>query len=578
MSAGAPVRTASSLKSFVAALAAPQPKAPRIIGAVTYVVGFLDILLGLQQTVRVRLRGLGSVVPGTLGDAASAATVVTGVLLILLAHGLRRRKRRAWRTAVVLLGVSVVLHALRLHWVIAAASLVTVLVFLMYRRQFYALGDPATRWRSLWTFVGLFTSSTVIGMAALSLNRHEIVGGWPGPWVVLQHVWLGFIGVSGDLQMHHDRYDSIISALLLGLGLMTGLATLYLTLRAFEPRPQLTPDDEARLRRLLQSSPDSLGYFNLRRDKSVVWSDSGKAGVVYRVVNGVMLASGDPIGDPEAWPGAISAFLAMAEAHAWTPAVLGCSERAGLAWCRDTGFSAMELGDEAIIDAAGFSLQGRPMRNVRQMVNRIRRSGYDTQVCRVRELSPDVRLQTLADAAHWRSSETERGFSMALGRTADPVDPDAVLVTASHEGMVRGILQFVPWGTRGMSLDLMRRDTHAEPGINELLISAALEAAPALGVERVSLNFAVFRSVLERGERLGAGPLVRAWRKLIVLASRWFQIESLYRFNAKFRPAWNPRFLIYPGARHLARVAVAALEAEAFLVWPSLRRLGGGGG
>jgi lysyl-tRNA synthetase class 2 len=116
----------------------------------------------------------------------------------------------------------------------------------------------------------------------------------------------------------------------------------------------------------------------------------------------------------------------------------------------------------------------------------------------------------------------------------------------------------------------MRRDRSADNGLNELLIVTAIQGAPALGITRISLNFAVFRSALERGERLGAGPVIRAWRGLLVFASRWFQIESLYRFNAKFRPVWEPRFVCYPAARDLPRIAVAALEAEAFLVWPTL--------
>jgi len=74
----------------------------------------------------------------------------------------------------------------------------------------------------------------------------------------------------------------------------------------------------------------------------------------------------------------------------------------------------------------------------------------------------------------------------------------------------------------------------------------------------------------ERGERIGAGPVLRAWRGLLVFASRWFQIESLYKFNAKFCPAWEPRFFVYPGTRDTPRIAIAALEAEAFLVWPRL--------
>ena len=64
-----------------------------------------------------------------------------------------------------------------------------------------------------------------------------------------------------------------------------------------------------------------------------------------------------------------------ADAHAWTPAVLGCSEKAGTVWVRETGFAALELGDEAVVDATAFTLEGRPMRNVRQMVSRIERAG-----------------------------------------------------------------------------------------------------------------------------------------------------------------------------------------------------------
>jgi lysyl-tRNA synthetase class 2 len=126
-----------------------------------------------------------------------------------------------------------------------------------------------------------------------------------------------------------------------------------------------------------------------------------------------------------------------------------------------------------------------------------------------------------------------------------------------------------------MSLDLMRRDRKAEAGVNELLIVDALRACPGLGVNHVSLNFAVFRSTLERGERLGAGPFLKGWRRVLLFASRWFQIESLYRFNAKFQPTWVPRFVVYPATPDLPRIAVAALEAEAFLTWPHLRRFSG---
>jgi lysyl-tRNA synthetase class 2 len=97
------------------------------------------------------------------------------------------------------------------------------------------------------------------------------------------------------------------------------------------------------------------------------------------------------------------------------------------------------------------------------------------------------------------------------------------------------------------------------------MVVAAIEEAPGLGIRRVSLNFAAFRAALARGERLGAGPILKAWRGTLLFMSRWLQIESLYRFNAKFRPSWEPRFLLFPSTRDLPRIGLAALRAESLL-------------
>ena len=574
MNDGAPSRTSSQVSSFRAGFARRSSRAPKVIGALAYLVGLADIVTGLRPGWRHRLLPLTDLLPGAVA-AASATTVVSGILLLLLAHALRRRKRRAWRAAVALLAFSVVAHTVKFEFVLLVLSLAMLIALIVYREEFRALGDPRTRWRAVRVFFVLAVASFVVGVLMLFVLREHVVGGPPSFVVIVQEVLFDLVGLNGPLTFFPDRINDLNDFVLTALGLMTALTTLYLALRAPEPRPELTDADEAAMRALLRRSPDSLGYFNLRRDKSVVWSESGKAAIAYRVVSGVMLASGDPLGDPEAWPGAITSFLAEAEQHAWTPAVIGCSERAGNIWCRETGFTALELGDEAVVDVAKFSLDGRPMRNVRQMVRRIERAGYTTEVLRAGAISEGERRRALVDADAWRGTETERGFSMALGRLVDPVDPDCVFAVARQDGVMRAFLQFVPWGPDGMSLDLMRRDRTADAGVNELLIVDALRFCPELGVNRVSLNFAVFRSTLERGERLGAGPFLRGWRRVLLFASRWFQIESLYRFNAKFQPTWMPRFVVYPATRDLPRIAVAALEAEAFLTWPHLRRFSG---
>ncbi len=249
---------------------------------------------------------------------------------------------------------------------------------------------------------------------------------------------------------------------------------------------------------------------------------------------------------------------------------MGCGELGAEVWCREGNLTALELGDEAVVSVADFSLQGRAMRNVRQMVGRVCRQAYVADIQRIEDIPKAEIDRMVRQADSWRGSPTERGFSMALGRVGGQDDGQCVVATATQDGVLRALLHFVPWGSDGLSLDLMRRDRSAAPGLNDFLIVEAIKAAGDLGVKRISLNFAVFRAALERGERIGAGPVLRAWRGVLLFLSRWFQIESLYKFNAKFSPEWVPRFLVFPGTTDAPRIGLAALEAEAFLVWPTI--------
>ncbi|MGG2466060.1 phosphatidylglycerol lysyltransferase domain-containing protein [Streptomyces sp. RGM 3693] len=566
-------------------LRGPRPTSvPGLVGTAGAVVGLLNLVSGMFPRFRhSRVHAVAEVLPGAVSPLAASASLVVGILLLLLAHGLKRRKRRAWVAAVALLPVGIAAQLVYRHSVFGAVLSLVLLGFLIrHWREFAALPDPRSRWKAVANLVVLGGVSFALGMVIVSSHPHKIVGS-PSFGERAEHVLWGLFGFEGPVA-YTNGVDYTVGYSLGALGLLTVATTAYLAFRPEHPAARLTDEDEQRLRELLEKhgSRDSLGYFALRRDKGAVFSPSGKAAVCYRVISGVMLASGDPIGDVEAWPGAIERFMEEARAHSWTPAVTGCSETGGQVWTRETGMDALELGDEAIVDVADFTLTGRSMRNVRQMVKRIERNGYETRVRRVRDLDPEelARIQKAADA--WRDTDTERGFSMALGRIDAEADGDAVIATAHQApaegeepgpfGDLKAMQHFVPWGRDGISLELMRRDRSADPGMNELLIVAALQAAPELRIKQVSLNFAVFRSSLERGEKLGAGPVLRVWRGMLIFLSRWYQIESLYKFNDKFQPRWEPRFVVFRNSRDIPRIGLATLQAEGYLELPRVLR------
>lgn len=507
--------------------------------------------------------------PPAVGLAGVVISLVAAVGLWLLGAGLRRRKRRAWALAIVVsavLTVVNVLHGLTTGngWIAAALTLALLVALVACRRRFVARPDPGGLARGVVILVQLPVAGFVLVWLLLALNPRRLVGP-PGVWQEAGHAALSLVGVSGPVHFRAGWLDDLTSAVGLAFGVAAVLVAGYHLLRSPEPEPQLSGDDEDRLRALLDrhGRRDSLGYFALRTDKAAVFSPTGKAAVSYRALAGVALASGDPLGDHEAWPGAIEVFLGECASYGWVPAVLGCSELGATAWAR-AGLDVLEFGDEAVLDTATFTLEGRAMRGIRQASGRLARAGYTVRVQRLPDLTDAERAVVADRASRWRGDAVERGYSMALSRVADPRDAGAVVVLAEQGGEVRGLLQFVPWGGDGLSLDLMRRDPASDNGLNELMIAELMAAAPGLGVARVSLNFAVFRAALERGERIGAGPVAKGWAKLLRAASRWWQIDSLYRFNDKFRPEWVPRYVAYPAVRDLPRIMAAALEAEGF--------------
>ncbi|HEY5848592.1 MAG TPA: bifunctional lysylphosphatidylglycerol synthetase/lysine--tRNA ligase LysX [Microlunatus sp.] len=525
-------------------------------------------------------------------DAVSALTIPIlpgfdyAALLVVMAVALRRRLRAAWWLLViwwlVLPELSRILELVGGgSWLVAVGFVLmagVLVIAIRARHQFAARRVPGN-------LAAAIACLLLGGAVILVLGTFLVVRFGTASDVVSAgvHVLDGMLGDVGRVGLANTATAPLWVRGMLGLiGAAVVLTSAYLLFRA--PRDTRTLDavDEAKVRTLLRDfgDHDSLGYFATRRDKSIVWDtgapSTARAGVSFRAVGSVSLASGNPIGDPVHWPTAIDAWRLLARSNGWSLAVMGVGEDGAEAYTQ-AGLTAYQIGDEAILDLRTFSLNGPGMKPVRQSVARLQRRGYTTRVIRHSELDSADFATLSAEAAEWRGDGgDERGFSMALGRLGDPLDGQCLMVQAHDEaGNLRAFLSFTPWGQNGLSLDLMRRDPTAENGLVELMVASLAERAGTFGVGRVSLNFAMFREAFERGAEVGAGPIARVWRQALLLASRNWQLESLYRSNAKYQPEWQPRFICFEYASDLPRVGTAAGSAEGFLTRPSLSMLHG---
>mgnify|MGYP001110788957 CR=1 FL=1 len=91
----------------------------------------------------------------------------------------------------------------------------------------------------------------------------------------------------------------------------------------------------------------------------------------------------------------------FAEARGLRVAALGAGERLRPLW-EQLGLRSMYLGDEAVVETRAFSLEGRPIRKVRQSVTRLEKQGYAAELRQLADLT-DVELEQLeAVSRGWR--------------------------------------------------------------------------------------------------------------------------------------------------------------------------------
>jgi lysyl-tRNA synthetase class 2 len=521
--------------------AAPAPPArdrvPLLAALATAAIGAINVASAITPELPARVRELLAFAPAAELHLAHALALPTGLALVAAALPLARRRRGALNAAVGLLAALGVLDIVKgLDVEEALLSWTLAIVLWRSRAAFWVLHDRAALGRALRRAGALLAAAGAL--AVLSLAGGPDVT----PPLALLPAALG------------------IAAAVIG-------ATLLVPPRPRQVAARLERHRAATLVR--RNGSDSLSAFKLRADLQRHYSADGEAMAAYRVEAGTMLLAGDPVGPDASLPALLDELRGFARRHGLALGAVGASERFA-ATARAYGLRRLYLGDEALLPGGPLDLSGRPNKNLRNAVRRVERAGYVTEAVTAGSLDARTLDELHGVSARWRAGAPERGFSMAYDTLVDELLPDAVVVLARDgDGAVRGFLHFVPvYGRPAMSLAFMRRDPGTPNGLTEYLVIEAARMLGERGVEELSLNFVTWGRWL----REPANVIERALARLIRVADRFFQIERLLRFNAKFSPRWQPRYLLFESAAALPRVGLAAMWAEGQLPRPSLRR------
>ena len=474
----------------------------------------------------------------------------------------------------VLLSGTIVLHLVAGADFEESLMAIAVLVLLLTnRRDFQAASDQSSLRSALIALGVVVLGITLLTTASIELFTHighhhqSHIPWWTAWWAVTERL----VGIQ-TVPLPH-RADRFLAPSLLAIGLTLVAITLFLISRPVVDR-RLTSGRAAEFRArdiVRRHGISTLDYFALRSDKK--WFFHRDSLVAYAVYGGVCLISPDPIGPRNEREQVWGAFRRFADSHGWVTSVMGAGED-WLSIYRDSGMHNIYLGDEALVMVQSFTLSGGGMKGLRQAHNRIAKHGYTATFHDPAHLDPELSKELTALMSLSRQGEHERGFSMMLGRVFDPRDTGLLLtVVRGPDRAPAAMCQFVPApGINGYSLDLMRRDPGEHPnGLLDFALCSTIEHLRAGGYKGLSLNFATMRSTLS-GEK-GDGTVQRAERWFLKRLSNFAQIESLWRFNAKYEPEWLPRYVVFDTAEHLVPVVMAILRAESVWEIPVLGKL-----
>ena len=514
---------------------------------------------------------LSSYLPGDgpLGDPGASTDggagwvgVVGAALLLLLADGLRRGRRVAWRWTVALC----VIVLLVVVWppytpdqvyngLLMGGLLVVLLVGRFRVHAFAVRGDQRAARRVLLVLLGVLVALSVYAWLGFRLidGFSPPVSGDSGASEVLSRLLLGTSGMV-------EPTTPLASAFLASLTLLWWVALVgALVLVLWSNRRPPSTGRDAVVALLQRHGGGDLSWMTTWPGNEHWFAPDGDATVAYRVHAGVAVGLADPVCAPDRLGATVAGFADDAEARGLLPCLFSVGEDTAEA-ARALGWSALQVAEEAVVPLPDLEFRGKAWQDVRSALNRAGKEGVRFELGRLDAMSFGTVMQVRAISEEWVGDKGLPEMGFTLGGVDEALDPLVdVGLAIDAGGTVQGVTSWLPVYAPGgeivgRTLDVMRRGDGSFRPVTEFLIASAALAYRDQGLALISLSGAPLAHADEDAE---PGVLDRLLDLLGETLEPYYGFRSLHQFKAKFQPENRPMYLVYPDDAALPRIGVA---------------------
>jgi phosphatidylglycerol lysyltransferase len=506
--------------------------APHLLAFTTFVGGAVLLFSGATPTLPSRLHWLRRLVPLPIVEISHFFGSIAGALLLLIARGLQRRLDAAYQLAVVVLTAGIVLQLFK-GGDFEEAIILGIMLFALVasRRHFYRKA---------------------------SLVNESFGPGWIFAilLVLISSAWLGFfsykyVAYSNDLWWRFQFRGDAPRFLRAGVGVLAAMLIVAVRhlLRPASPEPDPpTLDQLETAAEIVKGDSNSQSNLALLGDKPFLFSDSGRAFIMYGVEGRSWVAMGDPVGPDEEKSELVWRFRELCDLHAAWP-VFYEVDRKNLPFYLDLGLTLQKIGEEARIPLENFSLDGGSRKWLRKMQRKVETEGCSFEI--VADANPILaELREISDSWLAEKKTREKGFS--LGFFAEEYVRRFPVAVVLREGRIVSFANI--WATsdkRELSVDLMRHRADAPAGVMDYMFLQLILWGQQQGYGSFNLGMAPLSGLENRS-------LGTVWNRVGALAYRFgenfYNFQGLRQYKEKFDPVWEPMYLASPGGLWLPRI------------------------
>ena len=486
---------------------------------------------------------------------SKVATAVVGFLFLVNAPGLLRGRRASWTITMGLTGAATILHVIRgFNLEGAALSALYALVLFSSRRRFMAPGNPSMFKRAVFLLLAVLVFNFAYAFLAIRLTPKE--GYIPDLGMLIRYS-ISLITFNTPPEIVYGvREGRFLVSTVYAVNAACLLVAVFLLLQPIVMASEHNPADLNIATRIAEEwGHSSLVFFTLWPDKTIFFNSDRTCYLAYKQVGDVAVVLGDPVGPPEARVLMIGDFTRYA-AERGIDAVFYQVLPEHLEDYRKAGLTIVKCGEEAIVDIRFFNLSGQRWKSLRYTWNKMKKMGF-----RVEFYEPpleDWLMEELEEVSRdWLSARKvgEKGFSLGWFEP-EIVRHLEVSVAFDRHGKVSGFLTFVPmYNLDQVSPDLMRYRPLSPTGIIDLLLVESARHYSEKGFSKMNLGLAPLAHITPEEKAAWTDKAIK------VIAESMPNLRGLYLFKEKYNPVWEPRYMAYPGALTLPRIALAVVRA-----------------